>query len=192
MTPTRVPVLLISGAVGAGTTTIAGVIGELLREAGVPHAIVDLAVIGQCWPPPADDPWNERLIHRNLAIMWGQFRQAGAQRLVLSRVLEDRSLLRPGGEAVPGAEITVVHLRVTLPMLHARLRRREAADPAWYLDAATRRVDVAGRVGRPCGGQQRTAVPGGGGRDPAPCRLAARPAPGFAASVIAAGRIPNG
>jgi hypothetical protein len=138
VTPTRVPVLLISGPVGAGKTTIAGVIGELLREAGVPHAIVDLAVIGQCWPPPADDPWNERLIHRNLAIMWGQFRQAGARRLVLSRVLEDRSLLRPVGEAVPGAEITVVHLRVTLPMLHARLRRREAGDPAWYLDAATR------------------------------------------------------
>lgn len=136
--PTKVPVLLVSGPVGAGKTTIADQIGTLLRDANLPHAIVDLAVIGQCWPPPADDPWNERLIHRNLAAMWQQFRDAGARRLVLCRVLEDRTLLRHVRAAVPGADITVVHLHVPLPTLHARLRRREAGrDPTWYLDAAT-------------------------------------------------------
>ena len=138
MTPTNVPVLLISGAVGAGKTTIANEIGALLRDGELPHAVVDLAVIGRCWPPPADDPWNEHLIHRNLAAMWQHFRESGARRLVLCRVLEDRALLRHVQAAVPGADITVVHLHVPITALHARLRQREAGqDPTWYLDTAT-------------------------------------------------------
>jgi adenylylsulfate kinase-like enzyme len=51
-----VPVLLITGPVGAGKSTVAGEAARLLREANIPHALVDLAWIEQCWPVPADDP----------------------------------------------------------------------------------------------------------------------------------------
>jgi len=139
---TSVPVLLITGPVGAGKSTVAGEAARLLREAGIPHALVDLAWIEQCWPVPADDPWNERLTHRNLACLWANFRQAGAGRLILVRVLEDRSLLRHVAEAVPGATITVVGLRAPLAVLHARIRAREASDPGWFLGAATHTATV--------------------------------------------------
>jgi hypothetical protein len=145
MTSSRVPVLLLSGPVGAGKSTVGAAASALLRQANVPHALVDLAVIGQCWPAPDDDPWNERIIHRNLASMWSTFREAGAGRLVLCRVLEAWGLLDQVVEAVPGAEVTVVRLRVPVAVLHARLRQREADDPSWYLDAAT---NLAGTMER--------------------------------------------
>jgi hypothetical protein len=124
-------VLLITGPVGVGKSTIAAEAAWLLRQADVPHALVDLDRIEQCWPVPADDPWNERVSHRNLACMWANFREVGADRLIFVRVLETRSLLRRVTEAVPGAQITVVRLRAPLAVLHERIRSREASDPEW-------------------------------------------------------------
>ena len=43
-----VPVLVITGAVGAGKSTVAAEASSLLREAAVPHALVDLAQIECC------------------------------------------------------------------------------------------------------------------------------------------------
>jgi DNA polymerase III delta prime subunit len=137
-----VPVLLVTGPVGVGKSTAAAEAARLLREANVPHALVDLAWIGQSWPVPDDDPWHERLAHRNLACTWANFRDAGADRLILCRVLEDRSLLRAVAEAVPGAEVTVVRLRAPLPVLQARIRSREAGDPGWFLQAAAHTAEA--------------------------------------------------
>jgi predicted kinase len=135
-------VLVVSGPVGAGKSTIGAEIARLLRDTGVPGAFVDLAVIGQAWPAPVDDHWNERLVHANLACMWRNFAAAGVTRLVACRVLEDRSLLRHIEAAVPGAAITVVRLRVPLATIHARLRAREAPRSAdWYIDAASYLAD---------------------------------------------------
>jgi predicted kinase len=74
--------------------------------------------------------------------MWANFRQADADRLILVRVLEARSLLRQVAEAVPGAKVTVVRLRAPLAVLQTRIRSREAGDPSWYLGAATHTAKV--------------------------------------------------
>jgi hypothetical protein len=56
--------------------------------------------------------------------MWSNFQRTGAQRLLLTRVLEDRSLLRHVASAVPGAEFTVVRLSAPLTVLHAHSSSR--------------------------------------------------------------------
>ena len=137
MVSPHIPVLLITGPVGAGKTAVATEVSALLSAEHCPHALVDLAVIGRCWPAPIDDAWHEILIHRNLACMWDNFVAAGAQRLILCRVLQARSLLQRVEDAIRGADITVVRLRTPLDLVRARLRDREAGDPSWFLDAAT-------------------------------------------------------
>jgi hypothetical protein len=57
---TSVPVLVITGPVGVGKSTIAAEAAWLLRQADVPHALIDLDRIEQSWPVPADDPGNEK------------------------------------------------------------------------------------------------------------------------------------
>jgi DNA polymerase III delta prime subunit len=134
----NVPVLLFTGPVGVGKTTVAAEASGLLSDRGIRHALVDLAHIGLRFPAPADDPWNEQLVHANLASMWSNFERTGAQRLILSRVLETRALLARIETAVPGAVVSVVRLRAPLDVLHARILARESGrNPRWYLDAAS-------------------------------------------------------
>lgn len=122
--PPTVPIVLFTGPVEVGNSTVAMEAARLLKTAQIPHALVDLAWSAVSWPRPPDDPWNERLMYRNLACMWSNFRQAGVERLILCRVLEDRSVLSPIIEAVPGAKITVIGLRAGLAELHPRVRHQ--------------------------------------------------------------------
>ena len=146
MTPlvsgSKVPVLVITGPVGVGKTTTAAAVSWLLGEQGIRHAQVDLDEIGIVLPSLADDPWHELLTHRNLACMWANFQQVGAERLILSRVLEARSLLTRIESAVPGAAVTVVRLRAPLAVIHARIRGRSQGNDDWHLDRATELVDA--------------------------------------------------
>jgi hypothetical protein len=43
--------------------------------------------------------------------MWSNFREAGAERLVLSRMLEYRTRIERVENAVPGAQVAVVRLQ---------------------------------------------------------------------------------
>ncbi len=136
-----VPVLVITGTVGVGKSTVGGEVFRLLSEAGVASAFVDLPAFGHVGPTSPADPWNERVAHANLACAWINFAEAGARRLIVCRVLEQRSVLHRVKAAVPGAQFTVVRLRAPLDLVQSRIRSREAGDPGWYLDAATELQD---------------------------------------------------
>jgi broad-specificity NMP kinase len=135
-----VPVLLITGPVGVGKTRTASAASGLLAERGRRHACVDLPQISKAFPARDDDPWNEELAHRNLACMWTNFRAVGAERLIISRVLEARSLIRRISDAVPGADVVVVRLRAPLDVVEARIRDRNPSHPEWFLNAAAQLV----------------------------------------------------
>lgn len=130
-----VPVLLITGPVGVGKTSTAGAVSSLLSEVGILHAWVDLPQISHAFPERDADPWNEQLAHRNLACMWQNFRAVGVERLIVTRVLESRSLVRRIEEAVPNAQVVVVRLRAPLKIIQARIRARDR-EPEWFLEAA--------------------------------------------------------
>lgn len=128
--PERVPVLLISGSMGAGKTTVMGEIADLLIEAQVSHATLDFDCLWEAHPHPPDDPSGSRLAFRNLASVWPNYRDAGVERLVIARVVERRSELTHYRDAIPGAEIALCRLTAPVDTMHDRLRLRE---PGIYL-----------------------------------------------------------
>lgn len=125
MTFARIPVLLITGPVGVGKTTIASVVSALLEEAAMPHAFVDMDQLRCAYPRPPDDRFNVALGLRNLGGVWVNYHAAGVRRLVLADVLEARADLLGYEAAVPGADILVVRLRASVASLAVRVQRRE-------------------------------------------------------------------
>jgi len=117
--------IVVTGPVGVGKTTVAGEVGLLLRDAKVPHATVDFDQLRACYPRPADDDrWGTKLGLMNLAALWKNYERSGARRLLITCVLESRSELDGFRQAVPGADILVVRLRAAPETLQSRVRQR--------------------------------------------------------------------
>jgi len=130
--------LLITGTVGAGKTTVAEAVGDLLAARGAPHAVVDLDQLSRCWPPPAGDRFNHAIELRNLRSVTANYRAAGVLRLILAGVIEQRSHLLDYERALD-CRISIVRLRADPHVLADRLRDRHRNDPdglAWHLARA--------------------------------------------------------
>ena len=120
-----VPVLIVSGPVGVGKTSVALEIADLLQGEGPPLAVVDFDGLTWCFPRPAGDRFHQQLGLRNLAALWASYREAGAERLVIARVVGSREALDGYRAAVPGASIVVVRLHASPDTLLRRVERRE-------------------------------------------------------------------
>jgi adenylylsulfate kinase len=128
--------LFLNGTVGAGKTTVAGAIAAILRERGIPHAVIDLDALRGAWPAPDDDPFNSALELRNLASVVANYRQVGVTHLVLAGVIETLDG-RAEYESVVGPDMKVCRLDVDLDVIRQRLAGRHALESsslAWHLD----------------------------------------------------------
>ena len=127
-----VPVLVLSGSVGVGKSTVLGEIHDVLVTRAVPHACVERDALACSWPTRGY--YNEEALLENLASVWANFRAAGAGRLVVAGVVERAADLEGYHRAVPGARITVCRLVAAEATRLARLRERErGAGLAWHL-----------------------------------------------------------
>ena len=107
--------LVISGSMGAGKTTVLGEASDLLAARGVVHAAIDLDALSL-------GHFAGDLAAPNLAAVWSNYAAAGITRLLLAEADVDRERIR---EAVPGAEIVVCRLRASLDTMQQRVRLRE-------------------------------------------------------------------
>ena len=132
-----VPVLIVTGPVGVGKTTVASAVSELLEEAAVAHACVDLDALRWHYPPMPEDRFSVQLAMQNLAAIWVNFQAYSATRLIVADVIEARDELERYRTAIPGAEIFVVRLRASLETLAQRVRKRETGSGLeWHLERA--------------------------------------------------------
>jgi hypothetical protein len=100
-----IPVAVVTGPIGVGKSTVLQEADALLVEAGIRHATVELEDIARSWPARLGERGNADIAYRNLASVWANYSAAGADRLLLGLLLEQRSDLLPVYEAIPGAEI---------------------------------------------------------------------------------------
>jgi gluconate kinase len=130
----NVPTIIVTGPVGVGKSTVAEAMGYLLLAEKIPHANVDLDQLTAGPRSADDDMWGTKLGLSNLAAIWRNYQLAGAQRLIIARVIESRSELDGFRQAVPGADIVLVRLRAEPETLQARVRRRGPwRDMEWHL-----------------------------------------------------------
>jgi hypothetical protein len=73
---TKVPVLIISGSMGTGKTTVLSEASDLLIEAQVTHAAIDLDWLSVMYP--SQGAYGDRLMFANLAAVWPVYAAAGA------------------------------------------------------------------------------------------------------------------
>ena len=141
---TRVPLLVISGSLGSGKTTVLSEASDLLAEAGIAHAAIDLDWLSIMYPERGR--YGERLMFANLAAVWPLYAAAGAQRLLVARVVETRAELEQYREAVPGAEPIVCRLTAPVAVMQERLRTREPG--MFQQQAVARSAELAGILKR--------------------------------------------
>jgi len=140
-----VPTLIITGTCGVGKSTIAAEINDALAEVEVPNAALDLDALAWQWP--STSVFNGDLVFENLAVMWPNYEAHGATRLVLARVVEDRTELDRYRAAIPGAEIIVCRLVAPHALRVGRLRARMPPGPSrdWH---ERRTVELEGILAR--------------------------------------------
>ncbi|WP_146231566.1 P-loop NTPase family protein [Lentzea atacamensis] len=120
---TTLPVLWLRGAPGVGKTTVAWEVFERLAGRGLATGFVDIDQLGMCLPEPAGDPGRYRLKARALGAVTANFRDAGAQCLVVPGVTDPVR----GIEAVANAELTTCLLRADPTELARRITTRGGA-----------------------------------------------------------------
>jgi hypothetical protein len=121
-TVTPPQILVISGSMGAGKTTVLGEASDLLSVRGVSHAAIDLDWLGAGHVSNAS---LEDLMFRNLATVWRNFEAAGVTRLLIARAVETQAEHARIRIAVPGGTVTVARLVASLATMQRRVRIRE-------------------------------------------------------------------
>lgn len=141
-----VPTLLITGTVGAGKSTVAAEVSDVLADLQVPNAAVDLDALVWQWPPTS--AWNSDLMFENLAALWPNYRAHGATHLVLAGVLEDCGELARYRAAVPDAQITICRLVAPAATRVERLLGRMPPGPSreWHLNRTVELEAILGRL----------------------------------------------
>lgn len=146
-----VTVLFLNGTVGAGKTATAFGVGELLRERGIAHQVIDVDELRRVWPAPPDDPFNSVLERANLDAMMRNALERGVRAFVLAGVIEDadgRAAYERLLARMDVVRFTVVRLTIEPEAVRRRLMHRHEPGPErdWHLARAGELARIIARA----------------------------------------------
>lgn len=138
--------VLLNGTVGAGKSTTAAALSDLLGAAGVRHAVIDTDWIRMLRPAPTGDPFQHAIAVTNLEDLVRNFRAAGAVRFVIAGVVETTAERDDIKAALAPLQALVCRLEAAPDRLADRLTARHS-DPRerrWHLDRAPQLAEILG------------------------------------------------
>ncbi len=141
--PTRV--LVVTGSLGAGKTSVGAAIHEELAIRGTRTAFLDADALVQSYPAAPEDPANVALLHESLRALAPLHRARGIGCLVLAAALENpddrRTFGRLMGAAGAEAEVEIVRVTAGTETRLARLAARGGSE-RWLAWARERTVEL--------------------------------------------------
>lgn len=135
--------IVITGPVGAGKTTTAMALAELLEHRDISCAMVDMDQLRWFHPTPKGDPFGEAVGRKHIRAMAETYLEMGIPTLILADVIETMVGKQALADAIRGYELIVVRLNVGMERLHDRLRGRESErQVTWHLNRAQELQDI--------------------------------------------------
>jgi hypothetical protein len=100
----EVKVIVMTGRVGTGKTSLLSEVSDLLSSAGVEHAAIDLDFLGLTY---LEAGLSRDLMFRDLDEAWSEYRGTGVTRLLLAETVVSRRDMSRIREATQNADIIV-------------------------------------------------------------------------------------
>lgn len=115
--------LIITGSMGSGKTTVLFEASDILASRNIPHAAIDLDALGTAYLPAGVQ--DKELMYRNLRSVWENYAQVGVKRLLLARAIENREELECCREAVRAESVDICRLTASIQTMEGRVQSRE-------------------------------------------------------------------
>src|SRR5712692_8302767 len=121
--PRSSSLLIITGSMGSGKTAVMAEASDILALRGIPHAAIDLDMLGFAHLPTAAR--SDDVIYRNLQAVTQNYAALGVDRLLLARAIESRAELECCLGAVAAKEVVVCRLTASIETMQQRVGLRE-------------------------------------------------------------------
>jgi hypothetical protein len=116
--------LIITGAMGAGKTSVLAEASDILTLHHIAHAAIDVDSLGLAYLPTADA--NDGVMYRNLRSVCNNYASLGVTRFLLARALQNRAELDLCRGIVSAANTVVCRLTATIETMEQRVKLRES------------------------------------------------------------------
>jgi hypothetical protein len=116
--------LIITGTMGSGKTSVLGEASDILTLRGIAHAAIDLDVLGLAHLPSAAG--SGKVMYSNLQSVCENYASLGLQRLLLARAIENRAELELCRGAVSASNTVVCRLAASIEAMEQRVMLRES------------------------------------------------------------------
>jgi hypothetical protein len=115
--------LVITGGMGVGKTSILGEASDILALRHITHAAVDVDALGLAFLPSATT--TDGVMYSNLQSVCGNYAALGVERFMLARAVEDRTQLDLCREIISATDTVVCRLTASLETMQRRVQMRE-------------------------------------------------------------------